>query len=207
MIKTESKNVESSNWFAATEAFASFFPRYWEQTTTAPPVESAARSWMISVLIDLPKIRGDSRLPTAETATTSAMPTKTARICSIIKGIRRRRRSFFENNTITWIPTNPRQTIRSGHLRIFCDGFDRICFQQILRNLLKKKNITIIRAFAEICKKAAGPCNLFWSPSPAKDKNRKMVFVFHTTNACKTVEEGAGPLPDFGLCHFITIYS
>ena len=140
MIKTESKNVESSNWFAATEAFfASFFPRYWEQTT-APPVESAARSWMISVLIESTKDTPETAAsPTAETMTTSAMPTKTARICSIIKGIRRRRRSFFENNTITWIQrTHGKRSgaAASGFFAMDSMGF---VFQQILRNLLKRR--------------------------------------------------------------------
>lgn len=165
---------------------------------------------MISVLIESTKDTPETAAsPTAETMTTSAMPTKTARICSIIKGIRRRRRSFFENNTITWIQRTHGK--RSGAATSDFLPMDSmgICFSTDLAKLVEKKNITIIRAFAEICKKAARAHAIFFGAHRRqKDKNRKMVFVFHTTNACKTVEREPVRCQGFWpFCHFITIYS
>ena len=86
------------SWLADSLAFSlSSCPRYWE-ATTAPPVDTAANTLIIRLLIMSTKDTPDvAASPALETIMVSAMPTVTARICSTIRGAIRRIRSRLVN--------------------------------------------------------------------------------------------------------------
>ena len=71
------------SWAALLRAFSpSCRPRYW-LPITAPPVASAARTWMISTLMLSTRLTLETAAsPTPETIRVSAIPIVTLRICS-----------------------------------------------------------------------------------------------------------------------------
>jgi hypothetical protein len=89
------------SWPALAFAFScSFAPRYW-LTTTAPPVASAANSTMMRLFIISTRLTPEmAASPQRETIMVSAMPTVTARNCSMSSGPTSRSRSFWENSGV-----------------------------------------------------------------------------------------------------------
>ena len=87
------------SWPALASAFfCSLAPRYW-LTTTAPPVASAANSTMMRLFIISTRLTPEmAASPQRETIMVSAMPTVTARNCSMSSGPASRSRSFWENS-------------------------------------------------------------------------------------------------------------
>ena len=85
---------------AARALFSSRWPMYW-LATTAPPVASAANSTMMRLFIISTRLTPEmAASPQRETIMVSAMPTVTARNCSMSSGPTSRSRSFWENSGV-----------------------------------------------------------------------------------------------------------
>ena len=90
VITTAQMVINHTSCSAAWQAFSFLCcPRYWP-ATTAPPVPNAANTLMSSTMILSTRDTPDTAAsPTLATMMLSAIPTRTASICSMISGMMR----------------------------------------------------------------------------------------------------------------------